>query len=258
MQKGKVENRDGEPKWDDLHPTYREDLGRRLLTALEKFSTKKEAADAAGIGTEQLNKWLGNVREGVEIPKVPVEALLAIAEAAGVDFNWLATGQNAPHPEAFKLDGVKSEYQAKMLRVRAEATRRIPRYSAQLSAGSGTFFERAEILNYIPFNPDFFLGHLNRNPEDMIIVDARGESMEPTMRDRDLLMIDRSSAKRPITSAIYGFTFGQDIYVKRLFVTPDGIVAKSDNKDYGEFTIKPEDMDQFHPIGRVVWIGRTL
>lgn len=134
----------------------------------------------------------------------------------------------------------------------------IPRYNIQLSAGHGSFVERSEVLNHIPFNSDFFDRYLHRDPKDMIIVDARGESMEPTMRDRDLLMIDTSSASKSITSAIYGFTFGQDVFVKRLFVTPDNIIAKSDNKDYGEFIIGPENMDQFHPIGRVVWIGRTL
>lgn len=190
-----------------------------------------------GLSESNLKNWI----RGTE-PKV--EALASLAKALGVDLNWLVYGSSElQRPSASDQVG---DYLA------------IPRYSAQLSAGNGTFVERSEILNHIPFNADFFDKHLKRAPDDMIIVDARGESMEPTMRDRDLLMIDRSSANRPVTSAIYGFTFGQDVYVKRLFVTPNGIVAKSDNKDYGEFTIRPEDIEQFHPIGRVVWIGRTL
>ncbi len=220
---------------------------------MNAFSTKKEAADAAGIGTEQLNKWLGNVKDGADIPKVPVEALLALSEAAGVDFNWLATGRKR-NEASIPVRTTDNTW----LEISSSSYCAIPRYNVQLSAGNGNFVERSEVLNHIPFNADFFDRYLQRSADDMIIVDARGDSMQPTMRDRDLLMIDTSTAKKPLTSAIYGFTFGQDVYVKRLFVTPDGVVAKSDNKDYGEFIIRPEDMEQFHPIGRVVWIGRTL
>lgn len=130
--------------------------------------------------------------------------------------------------------------------------------NAQLSAGNGNFVTDGKVLDHIPFTSEFFEKRLHRKPEDMIIVDARGESMEPTMRDRDLIMIDTASAKRPVTSAIYGFTYGPDVYVKRLEVMRSGILVKSDNKEYGEFIIERSEIDQFHPIGRVVWIGRTL
>ena len=45
---------------------------------------------------------------------------------------------------------------------------------------------RGPRLDDIPLTREFFERRLHRNPEDMIINDARGESMEPTMRDRDL------------------------------------------------------------------------
>ena len=185
---------------------------------------------------------LGALKGALSGSKPTVDNLLAIADGAGVRVEWLAAG-SGPMREGESC---------------GKGLTRIPRHNIQLSAGHGSFVERSEVLNYIPFNDDFFQRYLQRDPKDMIIVDARGESMEPTMRDRDLLMIDTSSASRPITSALYGFTFGQDVFVKRLFVTPDHIIAKSDNKDYGEFIIGPDNVEQFHPIGRVVWIGRTL
>lgn len=210
-------------------------LPDRLRVLAEEAGSGDNLSRISGVPRRTLENYLS----GKSSPKA--QNLYLLAKAVGASLDWLIAGEGSMYASD-----------------RSSSLIQIPRHNIQLSAGHGSFVERSEVLNYIPFNADFFDRYLQRDPKDMIIVDARGESMEPTMRDRDLLMIDTSSASKSITSAIYGFTFGQDVFVKRLFVTPDNIIAKSDNKDYGDFTIGPDNMDQFHPIGRVVWIGRTL
>ncbi|KJS37605.1 MAG: hypothetical protein VR70_12140 [Rhodospirillaceae bacterium BRH_c57] len=66
--------------------TFRCDLGERLSWVVGRFKTKSQAASAAGVTVEQLNKWTaGTVR-------VPVEGLWRLAQAADADFRWLCAG----------------------------------------------------------------------------------------------------------------------------------------------------------------------
>lgn len=230
--------------WDEQHPAYKEDLGRRILSVIERASTKKAVAEAAGVTVEQLNKWCG-LSSGGSIPKVPVSALLGISNAVGVDFAWLATGVSAGE----RTHDTESIGEKPILHV--------PRYDIALSAGAGSFVERAERVEDIPFPPGFFEKRLRRKPDGMIIVEARGDSMLPTISDGDLVMID--TADHNLTSAIWAFTYGDDVFVKRLNRLPDMIEAGSDNANlYRPFTIQGEQLNRFHLIGRVVWVGRTL
>lgn len=74
---------------EDSRQRFREELGGRIATTAAKFPTKAAASAAAGVSLEQFNKWIrGTV-------KVPVDGLKALADAASVDFVWLATGKRA-------------------------------------------------------------------------------------------------------------------------------------------------------------------
>lgn len=69
-------------------PGFRAQLGRRIAETAAKFPTKSAAADVASVSLEQFNRWIaGDV-------KVPVEALWRLAQAGGVDFCWLCSGQD--------------------------------------------------------------------------------------------------------------------------------------------------------------------
>lgn len=233
--------------WDESHPTYKKELGQRLLSVFARFTTKQAAADVVGVTVQQLNKWAGG-GEG-EIPRVPVNALLALSEAAGVDFYWLATGEGfgpilagaSPTP-VLEAD---------------ESMALVQRYNVCLSAGHGSFTDWAEPLDKIPFTQDFFTRRLRRKPENMIIVDASGDSMFPTIANDDLVMIDTTD--RRLTGAIWAFSYGEAIFVKRLNILPDALEVRSDNaKDYPSFIIDANQMSNVNIIGRVVWVGRTL
>ncbi|WP_142847583.1 hypothetical protein [Telmatospirillum sp. J64-1] len=96
---------------DDVE-TYRRELGERLAVVTARFPSKGAAAQAAGVTTEQFNKWLaGSV-------KVPVEGLWRLARSAGVDFKWLCAGGGADlavHPDnnrALRADVMQDVLQA--------------------------------------------------------------------------------------------------------------------------------------------------
>lgn len=209
--------------------------------------SERSFAEKAGIPFSTLKGVLEGSRQSLE-------KVVAISEATGASLEWLATGRGPKYKRdailALQNASVQSEAQKELVE--------IPRYDAKVSAGNGHFTETAQILSRIPFTPEFFSKNLQRAPKDMIIVDAKGDSMLPTMEDRDLVMIDTSTAQEPLSAGIYAFSYDGALFVKRLQRLHNGILVSSDNKDYREFTIASSEMDQFKLIGRVVWIGRML
>lgn len=192
-------------------------------------------AEKAGIPRRTLENYLTGKSE----PKAT--ALYSIATAAGVTVDWLISGRE---PAQVRTAG-SADFPS------------VPRYNVALSAGHGFFIERAEQLDSIPFTADFFTRRLGRGPKGLAIVDARGDSMEPTISDRDLVMIDTTDTQ--LTPAIWAFTLGDAVLVKRLQPTQAGIVqVASDNPAYAPFVIDRANADGFHLIGRVVWVGRVV
>jgi hypothetical protein len=67
---------------------FRHRLGERLMMVADRFPSKSAAAKAAGVSTEQFNKWLAGT------VKVPVEGLWRLSEAGQADFRWLCAGSS--------------------------------------------------------------------------------------------------------------------------------------------------------------------
>lgn len=176
-----------------------------------------------------------------------VDNLVALAAGAKVDVGWLATGEGLMRPE-------RGMFTPKTMPMHDFRT--VPRYNATASAGHGSFPEYAQKLDDIPFTEDFLWKRLGRmNTDGLIIVDAAGDSMEPTIRDGDLIMVDMD--KSQLTAAIYAFTYEDSFFVKRLNHLPDAIEATSDNKGYASFIIERQQMNRVNILGRVVWVGHT-
>ena len=192
-------------------------------------------ARASAVSKSAIESW----RKGTADPRL--SNILAIAQASGVDASWLATG--APPADVPAPAG-------------HEGFPAVPRYDVALSAGHGSFIERAEQLDSIPFTADFFTRRLGRGPKGLAIVDARGDSMEPTISDRDLVMIDTTDTR--LVPAIWAFTLDDAVLVKRLSPAPGGLEVVSDNPLYGRQQLDAAQAGQIHLIGRVVWVGRVL
>jgi len=93
--------------------------------------------------------------------------------------------------------------------------------------------------------------------EDLAVLFADGDSMEPTLRDGDTMLIDRSQVniRRP---GIYVIGFEGTLNVKRVSVNElEGTIRiSSDNPAYSSYDATLED--NFQVAGRVVWIGRKI
>ena len=78
---------------------------------------------------------------------------------------------------------------------------------------------------------------------------VEGDSMDPTLRDGDEILVDRSL--RPLRDGIHVVRIGEALMVKRLETgRPGVIVLLSDNPAYRPIEVRAVEV---HVIGRVVW-----
>ena len=80
---------------------------------------------------------------------------------------------------------------------------------------------------------------------------VRGDSMEPTLFDSDIVLYDRFGYDG--TDGIYVINYRSAAFVKRLQRDKDFVRIISDNKKYAEMTEGDESQD-FQVIGRVRYV----
>lgn len=133
----------------------------------------------------------------------------------------------------------------------------LPYYTNLRSDEDETNVNSQEEMICLPMPEQFLREEFNCSPEDLFVTRASGNSMEPTIRDRELLLVHRTDRK-PYAGRVYLVRMEESILCKRLHEEPKGRVRLiSDNKQYKEMTMKQEE-HSFEILGRVVWHGRTL
>lgn len=124
--------------------------------------------------------------------------------------------------------------------------------------GNGHVIHSEQIVDHLAFRAEWVRTELGTSPNSLVLISAVGDSMEPTLRSHDLLLIDRSvlSVKQ---DAIYAFAVDGELRVKRIQRMFDGsLVVKSDNPGYATETLTPSQAETINIVGRVVWSGRRM
>lgn len=90
------------------------------------------------------------------------------------------------------------------------------------------------------------------NPVFLTWTRGRGDSMEPTIRDGDLVLLDRSRRRVDEQDAMWAFTVGDVGAIKRLRVKGDRFQIFSDNA-----AVDPDEepIDFVNIVGRVIFVG---
>jgi phage repressor protein C with HTH and peptisase S24 domain len=133
----------------------------------------------------------------------------------------------------------------------------LPRFDVGAAAGSGISVLGETVSEWIYFRREWLRRELGVNPSRLAIITARGESMSPTIRDGDLLIVD-TSEKRWTRDGIYVIGVEDDLWVKRVDRRADGaLVLSSDNSEHrhGVETIAKAHVSTIRFVGRVVWSG---
>lgn len=134
----------------------------------------------------------------------------------------------------------------------------VPRYDVHGSMGNGSVIHSEQIVDHLAFRAEWVRTALGASPEHLVLISAIGDSMEPTLRAGDLLLIDRSVTGVKHDS-IYAFAVGDELRVKRVQRLYDGtLIVKSDNPGYASETLTPEQAATVNIVGRVVWTGRRM
>jgi transcriptional regulator with XRE-family HTH domain len=197
--------------------------------AKEAIFPEKITAFATRIGMQHgtVSKVL-NVR-GSMAPRLDIAA--KIAEGAGVTLDWLVFGRgDGPGP----ADLVQ-----------------VPRYDAQLAAGAGAWNEGRLKLEDVPFTKAFLKEQLGRDSAaGLVIVTARGDSMEPTISDRAWLVVDE--AEQRVFDGVFAFVLAEEARVKRLRRLTDGLLLISDNDSYPPEEVRGEELKKLQIIGPVL------
>ena len=127
-----------------------------------------------------------------------------------------------------------------------------PRYEVLAAAGPGAAIEDEVISGYLGFNKTW-LREVGLMADRLAVIEVRGDSMEPTLRERDVVLLDmRTQELRD--GGVYTIRRDSDLQVKRLRRQGSNWLIVSDNIAY---PVEPLD-ESVSVVGRVVWLGRTL
>jgi phage repressor protein C with HTH and peptisase S24 domain len=207
----------------------------RLLFAL-KGENLHAFGKRSGVKENNLRRYLGGTIPGMD-------KLVAIAEAAQVSIDWLATGRN-PVAEGRATD--ESDYAF------------IPLYDVHAGAGEGTIVEVEEVEDVLAISKFWIRNELRVSPASLNLIHVRGDSMVPTLSPGDLVLVDRSDTA--IVDGVYVLRLDGMLLIKRLQRFPASVVKiVSDNPAYETFEINLNKLtEEFTIIGRVVWAGQKL
>lgn len=223
----------------------------RLREAVEKAGGNRAAARLADVPLGSLNNWLTG-----RMPRL--DTGLKLAKALGVSAEWLtAGGTSAPMPDfvAHAGEGTSLVLEAKREGDDVSEYAILPRYDVQASAGEGVVVSNEQVVAFLAFRRDWLRTTLRRPPEALTLIEARGNSMAPTIHDGDLLIVD--TAERAIANgAVHVLQLADQLLVKRLERRLDGtVVVHSDNPRYAPETLPGATADALTIVGHVVWQG---
>ncbi len=129
----------------------------------------------------------------------------------------------------------------------------IPRLPLGASAGPGTTATDLAPVDRLRFSARW-LRQQGLEPGMLSVIEVEGDSMEPTLRDGDEILVDR--AQRPLRSGLHVIRLDDVLLVKRLEPGPAGTLRViSDNPAYARME---RPMAEVSVLGRVVWKGGRI
>ncbi|MBF0238920.1 MAG: helix-turn-helix transcriptional regulator [SAR324 cluster bacterium] len=177
--------------------------------------------------------------------KPTYDYLLFLTETYGVNIQWLLS----EHGKMF-MDSKASE--------EADDFVFVPRYNVKASAGYGSVINSEHIVDYLAFKRGWIQSDLRVDPMGLALLTVQGDSMEPTIREGDLLLVDLHQ-NQVLRDGIYVVRMDDVLMAKRVQRGHNGQVhIISDNRAYKEFIIAKHETEAFQILGRVIWFGRQV
>lgn len=121
------------------------------------------------------------------------------------------------------------------------------------SAGNGFLNnDIVEVIKCIEYDNEQAKILFNGMPSSNLkVINVSGDSMQGTFECGDAIYID-ITVNQFQSDGIYVFTFGNGLYVKRLQLIKNKLVVISDNKQYRDWEINADELDQLYIHGKVM------
>lgn len=233
--------------------SYAKELGARISVVADAVGDRKSAALAAGISSDSLQRYIrGEVQP----------SLLAISKlclAANYSLDWVSTGKGLAHKGNDTPNGYHVESQTnKAASPDSSEYCYLPLYDAYASAGRGALNDNEQVIDKLAFKQSWLRTEMGLSPENCCLIQVIGDSMEPTLHKRDVVMID-CSYTNIIEDGIYCLRLDNGLLIKRIQrLMGRKLKVISDNPAYETFTIDDFDTEGQGVIGRVIWVGKRF
>jgi phage repressor protein C with HTH and peptisase S24 domain len=219
-------------------------FAERLAFVISREKSLHAFSKKASVPDSTIRSYLKGV-----LPSI--DNLVQMAEAADVSVDWLVGGSGP-----MKVD--PNQVFAPEKSVLPGDFALIPRLDIQAAAGNGLLNHTEDTVGFLAFQTAW-LARKGLNPEFARVLTAKGDSMEPTIRDGDVLLVD-TSIDSLVDHGIYVLVYAGLLLVKRVSKRLDGsVLIRSDNRDaYDDEIVGASSTPELIIAGRVMWFGRTM
>lgn len=136
----------------------------------------------------------------------------------------------------------------------------VPLRNVSSAAGGGAVVDSEQTLDFLAFKTWWVRQELRVPPAALVAIWVSGESMEPTLHQGDVVLVDTTPVER-ITEGVYVLRMDRDLLIKRLQRLPGGLIeARSDNTAYAPFQFRTAQLgtSDLVIVGKAVWMGHKL
>ncbi|WP_235824299.1 XRE family transcriptional regulator [Brucella anthropi] len=190
-------------------------LGARLRELRRKLGDPERDGFADQLGVSK--NTLASYERGETEPTASV--LDAYRQNFGANVLWIVTGDGAMFTESATVtDGVDMV--------------EIPLYDIQAAAGTGLIPKEDGLHNTVAFSRAF-LRSIGAKPENCVMLEAKGDSMLPTIPNGAFMIVDQSK-QDIVDEEVFVFRVGSGLKVKRAYWRMDNnLELRSDNEANG-------------------------
>lgn len=224
----------------ELNPKVLKEIGQRLREIRTQSAlTIEELSKMINIAPKTISNYERGERQA------SVEYLTLLYEHLNACLEWIVSGKG---PMFFDIESGQKVFMDNITY--------IPIYDIKTAAGHGCIIENETVIGHYPFEKEWFNKNILAPKNTLVMFEVKGESMEPSIKDGDLIMVDTSN--KTIRDGVFVVRFDNSLVVKRLELMPNNkLQVKSDNPEFSTFTVDLHESG-IAVIGKVIWHGKKL